>query len=153
LTHALALLAFELQAERSDRTMRDVARPSVLYSLTHGSLSLQQARTSAAFVNATGQSLRVGFVSTTDDVAASQPAHRLNGMPNENCCLAAAPDKDGVLFLVEDSIPEQLRATLARALEHAGAGDRPAGLSDHFSDMSCAAAALEQARMVCNIAS
>jgi hypothetical protein len=153
LKHALALLAFELQAERSDRTMRDVARPSVLYSLTHGSLSPQQARTSAAFVNATGQPLRVGFVSTPDDAAASQLAHRLNGMPNENCCLAAAPDKDGVLVLVEDTAPEQLRATLTRVLEHAGASERPAGLSDQFSDMSCASAALEQARMVCSVAS
>jgi hypothetical protein len=152
LKHALALLAFELQAERSDRTMRDVARPSVLYSLTHGSLSPQQARTSAAFVDATGQPLRVGFVRTADDAAASQLAHRLNAMPKETRCLAAAPDQDGVLFLVEDTAPEQLRASLARLLEHAGASEQPTGLSACFADMSAAQVALEQARMVSNVA-
>src|SRR5262249_19708313 len=107
LEHALALLAFELQTERSDRTLRDVARPSVLYSLTHGSVSAQQARAAGAFVDATGQPLRIGFVRTADDAAASQLAHRLNALPKENRCLAAAPERDGVILLLEDAPPQQ----------------------------------------------
>jgi hypothetical protein len=153
LEHALALLAFDLETERADRTMRDVARPSVLYSLTRGSLSAQQAHAVAAFVDATGQPLRIGFIRTADDTSASQLAHRLNRLPKEHRCLAAAPEKDGVILLLEDAAAEQLRSAVTKLLERSGSSDRTVGLSDRFSDMTSAPAALEQARMVSNVAS
>jgi hypothetical protein len=152
LKHALALLAFDLESERADRTMRDVARPSVLYALTRGALSAYQAHTAGTFVDATGQPLRVGFVRTSDDVAASQLAHRLNRLPKESRCLAAAPEKDGVIFLTEDGPIDQLRQSIHKLLENCGATDRAVGLSDRFADVTSAPAALEQARMVSNVA-
>lgn len=151
LKHALALLAFDLETERADRTMRDVARPSVLYALTRGALSAYQAHAAGAFVDATGQRLRVAFARTADDVAASQLAHRLNRLPRESRCLAAAPEKDGVIFLMDDAPIEQLRQSVHKLLEQCGAADRPVGLSDVFADITSAPAALEQARMVSNV--
>lgn len=153
LKHALALLAFDLETERADRTMRDVARPSVLYALTRGSLSAYQAHSAAAFVDATGQTLRLVFVRATDDVTASQLAHRLNRLPRESRCLAAAPEMDGTMFLIEDALPEQLRQSVRKLVEQCGARDRPVGLSDRFTEPTSAPAALEQARMVSNVAS
>ncbi len=153
LKHALALIAFELESERSDRTMREVARPSVLHSVARGLLSPSQARTAAAFVDATGQQLRIGFTKTVDDRDASQLAHRLNRMAKGGGCLAASPEHDGVLFLIEDGPSTRIRQTLATWLDNFGGIGPMTGLSESFSDMASAAGALEQARMMIGIAS
>jgi hypothetical protein len=151
LKHAAALLAFEMEAERADRTMRDVARPSVLHALARGSLSAQQAKVAAASIVATGQPLRMAFVRTKSDAVASQLAHRLNRLPPTPSCLVAAPEGEGVLFLLEDGPAEEVRHSTGKMLEQTAQDDWAVGLSGQFSEMTGAFVALEQARMVSNL--
>lgn len=142
---ALALLAFDLEAERAERTARNVARPSILHALVSGRLSSRQATDVGSFVDATGQTLRIGFLSVADDVVATATSHRLNFSARTRGCLAAAAERDGVLLLVEDAEPSTLRASLLALVESVSPGTWSLGVSSPFVDLADARDALQQA--------
>jgi hypothetical protein len=144
---AVALLAFDLESERAERTARNVSRPSILHALVSGRLSSRQATDVGTFVDATGQALRIGFLSVTDDVVATATSHRLNFSARTRGCLAAAAEQDGVLLLVEDADPAKLRATLLTLVESVSPGTWSLGVSEPFSDLADARVALQQAHI------
>ncbi len=145
--HAVALLAFDLEAERAERTARNVSRPSILHALVSGRLSSRQATDVGPFVDATGQAMRIGFLAVADDVIATATSHRLNFSARARGCLAAAAEKDGVLLLVEDADPATLRTTIHALIESVSPGRWALGVSEPFVDLADALRALEQAHV------
>jgi hypothetical protein len=145
--HAVALLAFDLEAERAERQARNVSRPSILHALVSGRLSSRQATDVGPFVDATGQAMRIGFLTVADDATATATSHRLNFSSRTRGCLAAAAEQDGVLLLVEDADPATLRTTISALIDSVAPGRWALGMSEPFLDLADARAALEQAHV------
>lgn len=145
--HAVALLAFDLESERADRTARNVARPSILHALISGRLSARQAHDVGTFVDATGQRLRIGFLRVSDDATATATSHRLNFSARTRGCLAAAAEKDCVLLLVEDAEPIKLRAMILSLVSSISPDAWSLGVSEPFTELADAHDALDQAQV------
>ncbi|HUD39821.1 MAG TPA: helix-turn-helix domain-containing protein [Streptosporangiaceae bacterium] len=146
--HSVALLAFDLESDSSDRTARNVSRPSMLHALVSGRLSDRQAHDVGAYVDAVGQRLRIGFLSVCDDATATATSHRLNFSARRRGCLAAAAERDGVILLVEDAETAKLRATVLGLVSSVSAASAwSLGISEPFVDFSSAPAALAQAHI------
>lgn len=142
---ALALLAYDMESERSDHTARNVSRPSILHALVSGRLSARQAHDVGAVVDASGQRLRIGFLRVSDDVTATTTSHRLNFSRRTRGCLAAAAERDGVLLLLEDDDIDKLSATVEGLLATVSPGQWALGVSEPFVELYLAEAALAQA--------
>lgn len=145
--YASALLAYDLESERADHAARNVSRPSILHALVTGRLSSRQANDVGTFVDATGQPLRIGFLSVDDAVTATSISHRLNFSARARGCLAAAAEKDGVLLMVEDAELPTLRSVLDGLLAFVTQGSWSLGVSEPFVELDHAHAALQQAHI------
>jgi hypothetical protein len=145
--YSVGLLAYDLESERADHAARNVSRPSILHALVTGRLSSRQANDVGTFVDATGQPLRIGFLSVDDAVTATAISHRLNFSARARGCLAAAAEKDGVLLMVEDADLPKLRTVLEGLLSFVTQGSWSLGVSEPFVELDGAKAALEQAHI------
>ncbi len=132
-------------ASRAHRPQRLAAR-AFLHALVSGRLSSRQAIDVGPFVDATGQAMRIGFLTVADDVTATATSHRLNFSARTRGCLAAAAEQDGVLLLVEDDDSVTLRSTIHALIESVAPGRWALGVSEPFLDLADARAALDQAQ-------
>lgn len=146
LRHALALLAFELESERTDRSVRGIARPGMLHALARGRLTPYMAGEAAPMLQMSGQPCRLAFVAVADDVAGLAAARRLNRLPTNSDFLAAAAEEGGFMVLLEDRGVEPVRRTIARLLEGSGLESARVGVSGLLAEPVDVPAALEQAR-------
>ena len=146
LRHALALLAVELVSERTDRSVRAIARPSMLHALAWGRLTPYLAGEAAPVLQMSGQPCRLAFVPIADDVAGLAAARRLNRLPSNSDFLAAAAEAEGMMILIEDRGVEGTRRTIARLLEGSGHESSPCGVSAPLTDPVGISGALEEAR-------
>lgn len=134
LRHTAAILAFEFEVENSDRTLRDLARPSALLALVHGGLSPAQVQAMASVLAATGEPLRAVVVELGDDAAAGRAADALNRAPRPWGSIAAVAEGSRVIALVRDAAPGPLEEKLGTLLGERQLAQWRGGVSPVFGD-------------------
>jgi sugar diacid utilization regulator len=135
LRHTAAILAFEFEVENSDRTLRDLARPSALLALVRGELSPAQAQAMATVLAAPGEPLRALVIDVADDQAAGRVADALNRAPRSWGNVAAVAEGPRAISLVLDRAATTIESRLAPLLEERQILEWRAGLSAVFREV------------------
>jgi len=153
LRHATALIGFEMETERAERTVRDLARPSVLLAIAKGQPSEPQIGELASVLELGAVAARVAFVATGTDRDASLVARRINRAAR-TCTgvVVAVAEREGVIVLLGVNELACVTSEL-KALLNDGSDVRwSAGLSGPLRSLSSLPEAVRHARALAKAA-
>lgn len=136
LRHTAAILAFEFEAENSDRALRDLARPNALLAVAHGRLSPVQAKAMAPVLLATGVVIRVLMLEVANDVTASRLADALNRGPQAWGYLVSAAEGSHVVALLLDRPLASIEKRLEGLMHDMKISSWRGGLSSTFRNVT-----------------